>query len=76
MFNNWEDGYTYELYEMDQKRYKYFSNEETLKNYRIDWVNEEYEDTEFVNAYDESDAEEKAWELIPEDARITAIRVA
>lgn len=44
--------------------------------YRVDWFNDEYEDTEFLVATSESEAEEMAEERIPEDAIITNVRVA
>ena len=44
--------------------------------YRVDWFNDQYEDTELLVACSESEAEEMAEELIPEDAIITNVRVA
>ena len=75
---NWEDGYTYEMYERTQNRANNYDNDfaDNERKYRVDWFNSEYEDTEFVTAYSESEAEEIAIDMIPTDAIITSIRVA
>ena len=76
--NNWEDGLTFETFERQQRTNRY-SDEGFIdreREYRVDWFNEEYEDTEFVTAYDESEAEEMAMGMIPEDAIITNVSVA
>ena len=57
--NTWSNGYSNDF--VDSRLYK------------VSWYNEEFEDIELVTAFDESEAEQLAEKLIPEDAVITAI---
>ena len=77
MYNNWQDGFTYEMYERLQKRYPYYGDDYMEeKMYQVDWFTDKYEDSEFIKAVDEEEAEYKAMDLLPEDAVITSVRLA
>lgn len=76
--NNWQDGITFEAFERQQRANRY-SDEGFIdreREYRVDWINSEFEDTEFITASDEEEAEELAMDRIPADAIIINVRVA
>lgn len=64
-------GYMYDRY-YESSQYE----EDETKVYFIDWHNEEYEDSEIIEAENEEEAYEKAEEILPEDAVIDDVRVA
>ena len=78
MLNNWQDGFTYEMYERQQamlNRYEPETYESELKEFWVNWQTDEYEGSELVRAYDAEDAEEVAENLIPQGAEIASVEL-
>ena len=73
-FNSLERDYYNAMYDRFYESSQY--EEDETKVYFIDWHNEEYEDSEIIEAENEEEAYEKAEEILPEDAIIDSVRVA